>query len=248
MPARIDRLLRALIAAMFTGLAPMLLPMLALAQTPQWPTAADMERAKKERPFPDIGRIESQPIPKPPRLVSPAGEVDIDAVARAGAQLPNDIDGGMPLGKPAPKAAPSPLRIFVTLAMPQTSLRQLVDQASRSGAVLVLRGLQDQSMMRTLATVRDLIGDRQVAWQIDPEAFTRFGVRQAPTFVLELNEVSTASAELACAPGGIAGPVPDDFVSVAGDVSLDYALEAILRRRPETAAQIDPLLKRLQGS
>jgi hypothetical protein len=37
-------------------------------------------------------------------------------------------------------------------------------------------------------------------------------------------------------------------VSVSGDVSLDYALEAILRRRPEAALLAEPILKRLRGS
>ena len=249
MPARIDRLLRALIAAMFAVVAPVLVPMLALAQTPHWPSAADMERALKERPFPKIGQIELPVVPKPPQLVSPAGEVDIDAVARAGTQLTNGIDADMQLGKLAPKATQSPLRIFVTLAMPKESLRQLIDQASRAGAALVLRGLEDQSMMRTLATVRDLIGDHQLAWQIDPQAFVRFDVKQAPTFVLELNEIGIAGTEPACdASGSTKLSGPHAFISVAGDVSLDYALEALLRRRPETAAQIDPLLKRLRGS
>ena len=35
---------------------------------------------------------------------------------------------------------------------------------------------------------------------------------------------------------------------LSGDVSLDYALEAILRRRPEAALLAEPILKRLRGS
>ncbi len=45
--------------------------------------------------------------------------------------------------------------------------------------------------------------------------------------------------------GGCATPAA--FVSVAGDVSLDYALEAILRRRPEAAPVAEPLLERLRA-
>jgi conjugal transfer pilus assembly protein TrbC len=43
-------------------------------------------------------------------------------------------------------------------------------------------------MRQTVAVVQELIGKRRVAWVIDPEAFTRFAVRQAPTFVLTLND------------------------------------------------------------
>lgn len=221
-----------------------LVPAFALAESPQWPTAADMDRALKARPFPSIERIESQAVPKPPVVPAtivpktPQGSgTDIEALTQSALALPQSLM--------APMTASAQLRIFVTLSMPQASLRQLVDQASRAGAVLVLRGLKDQSMMQTLATVRDLIGDQPLAWLIDPQAFVRFGVRQAPTFVLVVNEIGPANAELACGSGR---PVPDSFVSVAGDVSLDYALEAILRRRPDAAAQIDPLMKRLRGS
>ncbi len=237
MPAPTDRIRHA-IGLLIAALA----PALALAQAPHWPSAADRERALKARPFPSIERLESQAVPRPPeappvRQGPPGSGTDVEAMARSAAALPQSLA--------APMAEASPLRIFVTLAMPEASLRQLVDQASRAGAVLVLRGLKDQSMRQTLATVRDLIGDRPVGWLVDPQAFERFAVRQAPTFVLDLNEPGPAGAELACESGR---PMPEAFVSVAGDVSLDYALEAILRRRPEAAARIDPLLKRLRGS
>jgi conjugal transfer pilus assembly protein TrbC len=41
---------------------------------------------------------------------------------------------------------------------------------------------------------------------------------------------------------------PASFVSVAGDVSLDYALETIQRRQPQAAPRAEPLLKRLRAS
>ena len=79
---------------------------------------------------------------------------------------------------------------------------------------------------------------------IDPEAFTRFAVRQAPTFVLMLGDAGNdmqGSCRAGCA-------TPSGFVSVAGDVSLDYALETIQRRTPQAAPRAEPLLKRLRGS
>ena len=93
--------------------------------------------------------------------------------------------------------------------------------------------------------VRPLIGERHVAWLIDPEAFTRFGVQHAPTFVLALNDGAPADGQPNCISGCVAPPA---FVSIAGDVSLDYALEAILRRRPEATPRVEPILKRLRAS
>ena len=228
MPRRIDRVaLWALVC---------LVPCIALAQAPQWPTPQDMERALKANPFPGADRISSQPIPQPPRVNPQRSAIDIEAIARGKFQLPN---AGATSGAP-----PVALRIFITLGMPRASLQLLTDQASRAGAVLVLRGLKSQSMRETVAIVGELIGNRNVAWVIDPEAFTRFAVRQAPTFVLTMNDAAN-DAQLGCSSGCA---TPAASVSVAGDVSLDYALEAILRRRPEAAPRAEPILKRLRGS
>ena len=162
--------------------------------------------------------------------------VGTQALARGKVHLPN---AGAASG-----AAPTPLRIFITLDMPRASLQLLTDQAARAGAVLVLRGLKSQSMRQTVAVVQELIGKRRVAWVIDPEAFTRFAVRQAPTFVLTLNDAAN-DAQRGCNAGCA---TPASFVSVAGDVSLDYALETIQRRQPEAAPRAEPLLKRLRAS
>jgi conjugal transfer pilus assembly protein TrbC len=231
-PAPIDRIAFRALACLLACL----LPCFALAQTPQWPTAQDIDRALKANPFPDADRIGSQAIPQPPRMEPQRGAIDIEALARGKVQLPN---AGATSG-----AAPTPLRIFITLDMPRASLQLLTDQAARAGAVLVLRGLKSQSMRQTVALVQDLIGTRTVAWVIDPEAFTRFAVRQAPTFVLTLNDAGGA-VQGSCGSGCA---TPASFVSVAGDVSLDYALETIQRRMPQAAPRAEPLLKRLRGS
>ena len=214
-----------------------LLPCVALAQVPQWPTPQDIDRALKANPFPDAGRIGSQPIPQPPRVNPQRGAIDIEAIARSKVQLPN---AGGTSGAP-----PVALRIFITLDMPRASLQLLTDQASRADAVLVLRGLKSQSMRQTVAIVGELIGERNVAWVIDPEAFTRFAVRQAPTFVLTLNDATDNDKEGGCGSGCV---TPAGFASVAGDVSLDYALKTIMRRRPEATPRAEPILKRLRGS
>ncbi|MBI5899081.1 MAG: type-F conjugative transfer system pilin assembly protein TrbC [Rhodocyclales bacterium] len=232
MLARIDRIPLLALAC----LLPCLLPCLAAAQVSPWPTAQDIDRALKANPFPDADRIGSQAIPQPPRVEPQRSAIDIEALARGKVPLPN---AGAISG-----AAPTPLRIFITLDMPRASLQLLTDQAARAGAVLVLRGLKSQSMRQTVAVVQELIGKRRVAWVIDPEAFTRFAVRQAPTFVLTLSDAAN-DAQRGCAAGCA---TPAGFVSVAGDVSLDYALETIQRRKPEAAPLAEHMLKRLRAS
>ena len=209
---------------------------IALAQAPRWPDADDIERAQKANPFPRADRLGAEPVPAPPRvnLPSTAARTDIEALARAGARL------GSPSAQPT---AASPLRIFITLEMPRASLQLLTDQAARSGAVLVLRGLKANSMRETLAAVSSLIGERQVAWVIEPEAFARHRIERAPTFVLSLDE--RADTATSC---GTDCRTPPAFVSVSGDVSLDHALDTLARQRPEARPLVAPLLARLKGS
>lgn len=232
MPARTET--RAVIAAACAlGL---LAAGIALAQAPSWPNAVDIERARKAHPFPGADRLGAQPVPAPPRVNLPpaAAPTDIEALARAGARLGNPG---------AQTTATSPLRIFITLEMPRASLQLLTDQATRSGAVLVLRGLKANSMRETLAAVSSLIGERQVAWVIDPEAFARHRIERAPTFVLSLDD--RADTATSC---GTDCRTPPAFVSVSGDVSVDHALDTLARHRPEARPLVAPLLARLKGS
>lgn len=231
MPARTEP--RALAAA--ACLVGLLLAEHAHAHTPRWPDADDVERALKAQPFPGPDRLGAQPAPAPPSVKVPSAPVptDIEALARAGARLGSSAAAGN---------APAPLRIFITLEMPRASLQLLTDQAARSGAVLVLRGLKANSMRETLAAVSGLIGERQVAWVIDPEAFARYRIERAPTFLLSLDE--EAKPEPSC---GSDCRMPAAFVSVSGDVSLDHALETLARQRPDAGPRVAPLLKRLRG-
>lgn len=247
-----------------------LVPTIALSQpVPQWPAAADMERALKEKPLPTPERLATQPQREIPRIapntIDPpaAGTIDIAAMARQGAALtmaPPEVNGA------------SALRIFITLDMPRASLQRLVEQAERSGATLVLRGLKAQSMRQTIAAVGELIETRRVSWVIDPNAFTRFSVSSAPTFVLSLaDEPAPGIPATPAIPGvpGIPGKARLDttpvlprcggsscttpasqttFFSVSGDVSLDYALDAMTRRSIDAAPRAKAILQRLRKS
>ena len=225
----------------------MLLPWAAFAQTPGWPGPEDMARARNAHPFPTPAQLAAQParpLPQIPTTPVAKATIDIAAMARQGGQL----------AAPSANATPGTLRIFITLDMPRGSLQRLVDQAARSGAVLVLRGLKAQSLRETLAVVSDLIDKRPVAWVIDPDAFTRFGVTSAPTFVLTLADETAASGPgMSGAKGNEANPpqcggsclASTAFVRVAGDVSLDYALEAIAKRSPAAEPRATALLQRM---
>ena len=224
MPVRTDRLGVALLV---------LVSLPAVAAEPTWPSRETIDRVRQSRPFPDSRAIERAPVARPPRVELPATGTDVEALARQHAAAKIASRGQPPQ---------SALRIFVTLDMPAASLRALAEQAARSGAALVLRGLKDQSMRATLAQLERLTAGRNVAWQIDPQAFTRFGVAHAPTFVLV---TSSRLPEQACASDCPAGAT---YLVVAGDVSLDYALHAMVRQVPSARPHAAPFLSRLKES
>lgn len=211
--------------------------------SPAWPTEHDMQQALQARPLPSDQRLQQVPPTPIPRIDGNSLQpqpMDFNALARQGSSL---------MGAPAIAEPESGMRIFVTLDMPRPSLERLVDQAARSGAVLVLRGLRSQSMRQTLNVVQDLIGQRRLAWVIDPEAFDHFGVHSAPTFVLTLNGYSpktSVSSPMACSASGCV-QLPES-VSVVGDVSLDHALSVMARQFPRAAPRVKDLLSRLQRS
>jgi conjugal transfer pilus assembly protein TrbC len=89
--------------------------------------------------------------------------------------------------------------------------------------------------------VQGLIGQRQVAIQIDPQAFDRFTIERVPSFVL----VRDGTRPVSCASGTCAPP--EGFLRTTGDVSLDYALEHMQRRAPQFAKVVDGFLRRIKG-
>jgi conjugal transfer pilus assembly protein TrbC len=84
-----------------------------------------------------------------------------------------------------------------------------------------------------------LLGQRRAGWVIDPEAFDRYGVEAAPTFLVTLSEDAPPCSATFCT-------IPRAFVSVSGDVSLDYALEDMARRHLGAAAVAGPYLAKLR--
>src|SRR5207244_428616 len=133
------------------------------------------------------------------------------------------------------------LLIFVSFSMPEPTLGRLVDQAARAGGTLVLRGLVDNSLQKTVVRVQRLIGERMVGFQIDPQAFDRFSVSATPTFVL----IKDGAVPAPCA-AGTCFPATS-FVSTAGDVSLDYALEFFDRAAPSFGPAAQSFLSKMKG-
>jgi conjugal transfer pilus assembly protein TrbC len=214
-------------------------------------TEADIERARREQPVVTEQDIETarrkHSLPADAALTAPAGPV-IDALPRPLTRAPIDLEAlarGYASQTNAMEAAQGlahgpGLFVFVSLTMPRPTLQRLIDQAARARASVILRGLVHGSLRDTVAQVQPLIGERQVAVQIDPQAFDRFAISRVPSFVLVRDGTRPAS----CAAGSCAPP--EAFLRLSGDVSLDYALDHMQRAAPAFRADAGPFLTRLR--
>lgn len=229
-----------------------LLSTCALAQTTPPVTQADIARAQTVKPViteQDITRaVQANPsppdVPVPPiattgmhveALPQPLSgpSVDLAAIARG---FEAAATAAPPIGL---QAGQDQLLVFVTFSMPDAALKALAQQAHSAGATLVLRGLEGGSLLKTVAYAQQLMGTHRVALQVDPQAFDRYAVHQAPTVVL----VQAGAATQPCSAGVCIAP--GAYVRVAGDVSLDYALTAIQARAPRFARAAARLLTRM---
>ena len=205
----------------------------AAAEPSRWPTAEEIELIRLHRPFPEMREIEAQPVPQVPTLPQdlPRPALDIEALARKGEAV-----------RQSAQSTPTPtttLRVFVSLSMPEATLQHLMDQAAASGVPLLLRGLHRNSMRLTAERIQALLGTRHTGVQIDPEAFERYGIKHVPSFVL----TPASAGQTTCANNATQCKSPEDFVRVSGDVSIDYALQHLLRARPHWSGSLPPSLR-----
>ena len=207
-------------------------------------TDQDIEQARRKHSLPPID-IPATTSAIPPATTGPSIDalpqpvtrtpIDLEALARGYASQTDAMETAQGLVK-----GPG-LFVFVSLAMPRPTLQRLIDQAARARASVILRGLANGSLRQTVAQVQPLIGQRQVAVQIDPQAFDRFAIARVPSFVL----VRDGTRPESCAAGSCAPP--EAFLRTAGDVSLDYALEHMQRAAPAFRADAAPFLARLRN-
>jgi conjugal transfer pilus assembly protein TrbC len=114
------------------------------------------------------------------------------------------------------------LMVFASFTMPVPTLKRLIADSTRAGGVVVLRGFKDGSLKNTAAAVSEL-GEAAGNVQINPEAFTKYRVKAVPAVVLIKPDGQELVDEDGCA-------LPENYVMVAGDVGLGYALDDIARR------------------
>lgn len=103
------------------------------------------------------------------------------------------------------------LYVFVTLNMHKQNLKALIKEAKKYNAVLVIRGLKEDSMVETAKYLKDLIKDDLEGIVVDPYLFREYGIVKVPSFVFEQENQKI-------------------FDKLEGNISVRYALEKIAQR------------------
>jgi type-F conjugative transfer system pilin assembly protein TrbC len=122
--------------------------------------------------------------------------------------------------------------VFVSFSMPEESIKRYLSQASRINGgktiKLSIRGLDESnSLIKTQQRISKLMKGKGAEVDIDPGAFDRFNVQSVPALVLYKDD---PMAEAKCA---VEGKTPadseSDYLMVYGDVSIDYAIDHLLK-------------------
>jgi len=151
-------------------------------------------------------------------------------------QSKNQLDKALsPLlntGRHHPNESAKGVMVFVSLSMPDTSLRQLLMQSADLQVPLIVRGVLPTGFTGTVKRMNKLIKNKNKpinsGFAINPQWFTQFGITQVPAFVAIKR--GKCQAKQPCHP--------DDFDVIYGNVSLYDALNLLAQQGdvPDIAA------------
>lgn len=131
------------------------------------------------------------------------------------------------------------LMVFVSFTMPSESLKRIVAQVSQLGGTVVLNGFKDNSWQATAFAIKDL-GEKRGNVVVNPNAFIKYRVKTVPITVLVKPEANDQLDSEGCA-------LPDTYTAVAGDVSLDYALDDIAQHDRRFTEMAQRYARQLRG-
>jgi conjugal transfer pilus assembly protein TrbC len=129
------------------------------------------------------------------------------------------------------------LYLFFSFGMPKPSIERMAQDAERAGAILVMRGLIDNSGKKTREAIMALAKDHKIEVDIDPTVYRKFKIDQVPAVVLVKKFCATCQEPAA----------EGEFIKISGDVTLSYALEQLDNNYSDWHGVISPYQKRLEG-
>lgn len=113
---------------------------------------------------------------------------------------------------------------FVSLSIPETTLKQMSKELERIGGSFVFRGMPNDSFSDFIKKVLQFREQGILApILVDPDAFTQYNVTEVPTFVYLPPSIETLSAkELSRDSEDTSYP---KYKKIVGNVSIPYALD-----------------------
>ena len=214
------------------------------------PVLAD-EKPQTETPEADASRLVDEVLRKAgngdlgewtrsimDRVLERAGEAAKQTVPGQSEPLPAERHAE---GFAARRPASAEVLIFTSLSVPTKSWRQWANDAARSGAPLVLRGVAPEGLRQTAADIRARLGDKEAAIAIDPRLFRLFDIARVPAVVVVPGGVP------ACESRGCSNDPAPPHDRIAGNIGLAAALEAIAAEGEAGRAVAQVHLDRLRG-
>lgn len=113
------------------------------------------------------------------------------------------------------------LKVFVSKSMGKNLLKIYAAEAAKYDAILVFNGLPNGSWLELSLLIQEIVDGREVAIQIDDEAFKTYGITSVPSFVL-VDEDKDLVAELAALEESTRAVKYD---KVSGNIGIRRALE-----------------------
>ena len=113
---------------------------------------------------------------------------------------------------------------FASTSMPPAALRTMIDQVTRAGGVVVLRGLPQNSAKALTAALSKVArpGEPLTSVGIDPRLFRAFGIEAVPTYVV-------AGSDFDLCDGFDCTTQVPPHDRMTGNVSAAHALETFAR-------------------
>ena len=163
------------------------------------------------------------------------------SVGGTAAPLPAERHAGSLAGIAAGRGDSAEILIFTSLSVPAANWRQWAQDAARTGAPLVLRGVGEWGLPDTAKRIGARLGGAEAGVAIDPRLFRLFGIERVPAVAVVPGGVPPCRSR-----GCAADPAPPHDL-VAGNIGLAAALEAVAGEGEVARAVARRHLQRLRG-
>jgi conjugal transfer pilus assembly protein TrbC len=112
--------------------------------------------------------------------------------------------------------------VFVSFAMPEHSLKEIIKQAKQYEFVPVLRGFKEGSYKKTIEALDHIIKETGYGVIIDPEIYKEFDIKLIPAFVI-------AEPKAQCLPNTSCRL--RNFNRLSGNVTVQFAKQKLFSEK-----------------